>query len=66
MAARRMLFARYRVRIEGGRLEGDAWGEPVDVARHRPAVEPKGATYTTLHVAHDEQGTWIAQTVVDV
>ena len=31
MAVRRMLFGRFAVRIEGLRLEGTLWGEPVDV-----------------------------------
>jgi SHS2 domain-containing protein len=66
MATRRMLFARFRVRIDGQRLAGEAWGEPTDVARHHPAVEVKGATYTTLRVARDASGEWLAQTVVDV
>jgi len=65
MATRRMLFARYAVRLEGTRLAGEAWGEPVDAARHHPAVEVKGATYTMLRVAR-EGGGWLAQTVVDV
>ncbi len=65
MATRRMLFGRFAVRINAGVLSGEAWGEPVDVPRHRPAVEAKGATYTLLKVAKTDQG-WIAQTVVDV
>lgn len=65
MSTRKMLFGRYAVRIADGRLEGEAWGEPVDPARHNPAVEVKGATYTTLRVAR-EDGRWVAQTVVDV
>jgi SHS2 domain-containing protein len=65
MATRRMLFARYSVKLEGTRLAGEAWGEPVDVARHHPAVEVKGATYTMLRVAR-EGADWVAQTVVDV
>ncbi|OGA07412.1 MAG: archease [Betaproteobacteria bacterium RIFCSPHIGHO2_12_FULL_69_13] len=65
MSTRKMLFSRFRVRIRGGRLAGAAWGEQVDVARHHPAVEVKGATYTTLRVARDNGG-WVAQTVVDV
>lgn len=65
MSTRRMLFSRFEVKIEGERLSADAWGEPVDVARHRPAVEVKGATYTTLRVAREGEG-WVAQTVVDV
>jgi tRNA nucleotidyltransferase (CCA-adding enzyme) len=65
MATRGLLFARFRVTITGQRLTATAWGEPVDRARHQPAVEVKGATYTTLRVAQ-EDGHWIAQTVVDV
>ncbi len=66
MAVRRMLFVRFEVRIEAHRLFGEAWGEPVDPERHRPAVEVKGATYTELRVARDPDGRWLAQCVVDV
>lgn len=65
MATRRMLFSRFEVRLEGGRLAARLWGEAVEPARHRPAVEVKGATYTDLKVACIE-GAWLAQTVVDV
>jgi len=65
MATRRMLFAKFAVRIDDGRLRAVAHGEPVDPARHQPAVEVKGATYTMLRVAQ-EAGEWVAQTVVDV
>jgi tRNA nucleotidyltransferase (CCA-adding enzyme) len=66
MATRRMLFGRFEVRIDGTRLTGRAQGEPLDPARHQPAVEVKGATYTALRVAQDTEGRWMAQTVVDV
>jgi tRNA nucleotidyltransferase (CCA-adding enzyme) len=66
MAVRRMLFSRFEVRIDGARLSGKARGEAVDIGRHKPAVEVKGATYTQLKVARDETGTWLAQCVVDV
>jgi tRNA nucleotidyltransferase (CCA-adding enzyme) len=66
MAVRSMVFSRFEVRIEGGRLEGSAWGEPVDVARHQPAVELKGATLTALSVAGPPGEGWLAQCVVDV
>jgi tRNA nucleotidyltransferase (CCA-adding enzyme) len=65
MSTRRMLFSRFAVTLEGTRLEAQAWGEPVDAARHQPAVEVKGATYTDLRVAPRDGG-WVAQTVVDV
>lgn len=65
MAVRHMLFGRFSVRLDGHRLEAQALGEPASVARHQPAVEVKGATYTALRVAPSEGG-WLAQTVVDV
>ena len=65
MSTRRVLFSRFDVAIECGRLEASAWGEPTDVKRHRPVVEVKGATYTELAV-RETQGQWLAQCVVDV
>jgi len=65
MSVRRMLFSRFEVRVEDAKLSAQAWGEAVDAARHHPAVEVKGATYTTLRVARADGG-WMAQTVVDV
>jgi SHS2 domain-containing protein len=65
MATRKMLFSRFAVRFDGPLLSGQAWGERVDAARHHPAVEVKGATYTQLRVAREGDG-WVAQTVVDV
>jgi SHS2 domain-containing protein len=65
MATRDMLFSRFELRIEDGRLEAEIWGEPLDFARHRPAVEVKGATLTEARVLC-EDGTWTAQCVVDV
>lgn len=66
MATRSMLFSRFEVCLEGGRLKAKAWGEALDSARHHPAVEVKGATYTSLEVAQQQDGTWLAQCVVDV
>ena len=66
MAIRKMLFGRFAVTIEGTRLNGVLWGEPVDVTRHAPACEPKGATYTALQVAQNAEGLWSAGCVVDV
>jgi tRNA nucleotidyltransferase (CCA-adding enzyme) len=66
MATRKMLFSRFIVRFNDRSLHATAWGEPIEVARHQPAVEVKGATYTELSLKQDEQGRWIAQCVVDV
>jgi tRNA nucleotidyltransferase (CCA-adding enzyme) len=61
-----MLFSRFEVHLSDHSLEANAWGEPVDLARHSPAVEVKGATYTSLAVRRNQQGLWVAQCVVDV
>lgn len=66
MAVRAMLFRRFAVTIDDGRLTGTLWGEPVDVERHAPACEPKGATYTALKVSTTADGRWSAACVVDV
>ena len=66
MSTRNMLFSRFEVHVEGQKLRGKAWGEKVDVRRHQPAVEVKGATYTALKVSRDRAGVWSAQCVVDV
>ena len=66
MDTRDLLFARYEVQIEGGRLQATAWGEPVRVEAHQPVVEVKAATYTALRVGQDEAGAWTAECVVDV
>jgi SHS2 domain-containing protein len=65
MSTRRMLFSRFDVRLENGKLEAQAWGETIDRSRHHPAVEVKGATLTTLRVVRHGEG-WLAQTVIDV
>jgi tRNA nucleotidyltransferase (CCA-adding enzyme) len=65
MAQRRMLFGRFEVQLDGGRLTARAHGEATSVRRHEPAVEVKGATCTALRVARVQDG-WLAQTVVDV
>jgi SHS2 domain-containing protein len=66
MATRAMLFSRFDIVSDGTSLEATAWGEAVDIERHRPAVEVKGATLTALGVAQAPDGDWVAQAVVDV
>jgi SHS2 domain-containing protein len=66
MAVRKMLFSRFAVTVDGTQLRGTLWGEAVDVARHAPACEPKGATYTALKVANEGSGVWTAACIVDV
>ena len=66
MAIRNMLFSRFNVAIDNDKLVAIASGEFVDVKKHQPAVEVKGATFTELKVAQQPNGLWLAQCVVDV
>lgn len=66
MATQGMVFGDFEVDLSDGHLEAKAYGEPVDRARHAPAVEIKGATYTALAVERECDGRWRAQCVVDV
>jgi len=65
IATRNVLFSRFEVDITGANLKARCWGEALDLQRHQPVVEIKGATYTELLVRQDNEQ-WIAQTVVDV
>ena len=66
MAVRGTLFGDFTVSIDKNHLHGTLRGEPVDIERHAPACEPKGATYTALKVERDENGIWSAACIVDV
>jgi len=66
MSMRHMLFSRFEVNIENRSLHATAWGEPVDMKRHRPAAEVKGASYCELRVEKEADGRCLAQCVVDV
>jgi tRNA nucleotidyltransferase (CCA-adding enzyme) len=66
MATRKLLFSRFEVRVKDHVLNARAWGEPMDIAKHHMAVEVKGATYTALRVAQENNGEWLAQCIVDV
>ncbi|MBT8762787.1 archease [Desulfohalobiaceae bacterium Ax17] len=61
-----MLFSEYTVKIENLSLEATIKGEPIDVQKHAPAVEVKGATFSGLKVFKNNQGFWVAKCIVDV
>jgi len=64
-----LVFSSFDVRIErrgnGWRLEGRAFGEPLDPARHHPRAEVKGISYLGLEVAK-QAGSWQVRCVMDV
>ena len=66
MATTNMLFSRFVVVIDDGKLKARAWGEPIDFLSHELIVEVKEATDTELRVEPEPSGRWLAQCVVDV
>ena len=65
MACRQMLFSSFSVTISNHHLHACISGEKIDRARHQPAAEVKGATYTQLQVT-EKSGQFTAQCVIDV
>lgn len=66
MAIRGMIFSSFQVVIDDCVLTAVISGETVDVEKHWPAVEIKGATLTELKVFKSPDNNWVAQCVVDV
>jgi SHS2 domain-containing protein len=70
MDASGRVYRRFEVSIAEDRedysLTAVIAGAPLDRCRHRPVVEVKGATFTALAVRHCDDGSWLAQCVVDV
>ncbi len=63
--SQRLLFGRFEVRVWQDGLEGVAWGEPFDPARHALAHEVKAVTYHGLKVEQTADG-WLAEVIVDI
>jgi len=61
----RMLFCDFEISIADLSIKGKAKGEKIDMSRHEPGVEVKGATFTMAKV-EKKDSQWMAQCVVDV
>jgi len=64
-----LFLSRFQVDIQNKEdrfhLEGEGWGEPLDLTKHQVKLEVKGVTYSGLHVVQEAER-WIAQCVVDI
>ena len=60
-----LVFGRFEVHIQGDRLQGKAWGEPLDRSRHLLSHEVKAITYHGLRVEQTPDG-WLAEVIVDI
>lgn len=61
----RRVFARFEATLTDLGLQVQAWGEPVDTARHILDHEVKAITYHELKVEPDGDG-WLAEVIVDI
>jgi len=71
MASQHLIFGQYQVKITQEvsgtlHLEGTAWGEKINLQKHKLAVEVKGATFTELKAEKLPTGNYVVQCVVDV
>ena len=46
-----LVFSRFNVEIMDNHLKGIAFGEPLESSRHKPKVQVKGATYSSLKIS---------------
>jgi SHS2 domain-containing protein len=60
-----LLCSRFEVRAGEGAIEGSAWGETLNPARHRLLHEVKAITYHGLKVEQTGEG-WVAEVIVDI
>lgn len=63
--AEHLLCCRFSVVVHERGLEGSAWGEPLDPARHTLGHEVKAITYHGLKVQPVPEG-WLAEVIVDI
>ncbi len=60
-----LLLGRFEAKVSAAGLEGTAWGEPLDRARHELGHEVKAVTYHGLKVERTADG-WLAEAIVDI
>jgi SHS2 domain-containing protein len=60
-----LLLSRFEVHVTDTGLNGTAWGEPLDPARHALEHEVKAITYHGLRVEQTPDG-WLAEVIVDI
>lgn len=65
LETKNLLLKRFKVeKLEETRLEAVAFGEPLDVQRHKLGEQIKATTYHMLKVTHNQY--WEAQVIFDV
>jgi SHS2 domain-containing protein len=65
MATHNMVFGRFEVHVGRNRLRAVLYGEALNQARHRPALEPKGVSRTGARVSREPDGSWLANCLLE-
>lgn len=63
--AEQLVFCRFAAHVAKDKLNGTAWGESLDRARHVLEHEVKAITYHGLKVERTPDG-WVAEVIVDI
>jgi SHS2 domain-containing protein len=63
--AEHLLLGQFKVVVDDQGLKGQAWGEPLDRARHVLEHEVKAITYHGLKVEKSDT-IWLAEVIVDI
>ncbi len=66
MASRRVTFHCFAVRMDGTRLFGHAFGEPLDRERHASARDVRGVSLVDTRVWRGPDGLWSAECEVEL
>jgi tRNA nucleotidyltransferase (CCA-adding enzyme) len=61
-----LVFSKFVVALEPGRLRGAAWGEPLDEGRHQPAAVVKGVTRHMLGIERRVDGSFQVTVIFDL
>ncbi len=63
--SRQIVLAKFDVHVDLAQLRATAWGEPLDLQRHRFDHEVKAITYHELKVVRQADA-WLAEVIVDI
>jgi SHS2 domain-containing protein len=64
--AKRLVYQRFEVTLQGLDLSAVAYGEPFDPTQHLPNHEVKAITLHGLRVEQEPSGAWLAEVIVDI
>jgi SHS2 domain-containing protein len=61
-----LVFSKFDLEIDAGKLHAVAWGEPLDEQRHHPGAVVKGVTRHMMSIERLEDGSFKVQILFDL